>query len=184
MPVATAPSHCHAPGRPDLRTEKASQCSARFFSYYAPLEGSVLARFLPARFVSGLLELGFPMAVKLFVDKLLPRSNWTLIVAASAGLLAIYVFNTGLMAVVTYWGHMLGINIETEMRRQELRPPAEALVPLLRQPQDRPSCRPRHQGPRGDRRGRASRPRGPVHRRDDLLRRLRADVRGQCRSLR
>ena len=28
----------------------------------------------------------------------------------------IYVVNAGLMAIVTYWGHMLGINIETEMR--------------------------------------------------------------------
>ena len=39
-------------------------------------------------------------------------------VAAAAGLLAIYLINAGLMVVVTYWGHMLGINIETEMRRR------------------------------------------------------------------
>ncbi len=56
--------------------------------------------------------------MKVFVDDLLPSGNWGLIVLASAGLLAIYVLNTGLMAVVTYWGHMLGINIETEMRRK------------------------------------------------------------------
>lgn len=40
-----------------------------------------------------------------------------IILAASVGLLVIYVLNTGLMATVTYWGHMLGINIETDMRR-------------------------------------------------------------------
>lgn len=40
-----------------------------------------------------------------------------IIIAASIGLLMIYVLNTGLMATVTYWGHMLGINIETDMRR-------------------------------------------------------------------
>src|SRR5699024_3892644 len=33
-------------------------------------------------------------------------------------LLTIYLFNTGLMVVVNYWGHMLGINIETELRRR------------------------------------------------------------------
>ena len=33
------------------------------------------------------------------------------------GLLAIYALNAGLQFVVTYWGHMLGINIETDMRR-------------------------------------------------------------------
>lgn len=68
--------------------------------------------------LAGLLELGFPMAVRTFVDQLLPQQDWTLIIIASAGLLVIYLLNTVLMAVVTYWGHMLGINIETEMRRK------------------------------------------------------------------
>ncbi|WP_430252949.1 ABC transporter ATP-binding protein [Neorhizobium sp. DAR64872/K0K18] len=88
----------------------------RFFSYYQPYKGLFLLDFGCA-IVSGLLELGFPMAVKLFVDRLLLSQEWLLIILASAGLLVIYVLNTGLMAVVTYWGHMLGINIETDMRR-------------------------------------------------------------------
>ncbi|KAB0682967.1 ABC transporter ATP-binding protein [Aureimonas leprariae] len=90
---------------------------ARFFSYYAPWRGLFLVDFGCA-VVGGVLELGFPIAVKLFIDRLLPGGDWGLIVLASLGLLAIYVLNTGLMAVVTYWGHMLGINIETEMRRR------------------------------------------------------------------
>ncbi len=68
--------------------------------------------------VSGLLELVFPLAVKAFVDKLLPSQNWGLILGASAGLLCIYLLNTGLQYVVNYWGHVLGISIETEMRRK------------------------------------------------------------------
>ncbi len=67
---------------------------------------------------SGLLELGFPVAVQTFIDRLLPGHDWSLIILAAAGLLAIYVLNTGLLAIVTYWGHLLGINIETEMRRR------------------------------------------------------------------
>ena len=89
----------------------------RFFTYYAPYKGLFILDFSCA-VLSGLLELGFPMAVKVFVDNLLPSHNWTLILLAAAVLLAIYMFNTVLMAVVTYWGHMLGINIETEMRRK------------------------------------------------------------------
>jgi ATP-binding cassette subfamily B protein len=89
----------------------------RFFAYYRPYRRLFVLDFSCA-VVSGLLELGFPIAVKIFVDSLLPSQNWTLIVLASVGLLAIYVANTGLMAIVTYWGHMLGINIETEMRRK------------------------------------------------------------------
>ena len=89
----------------------------RFFSYYRPHLRLFLLDFSCA-VLAGLLELGFPVAVKAFVDNLLPRQDWTLILLAAAGLLVIYLLNTGLMAVVTYWGHMLGINIETEMRRK------------------------------------------------------------------
>lgn len=89
----------------------------QFFSYYAPYKGLFLLDFSCA-ILSGLLELGFPLAVQAFVDRLLPAQDWGLILVAAAGLLAIYLVNTGLMAVVTYWGHMLGINIETEMRRR------------------------------------------------------------------
>lgn len=89
----------------------------RFFTYYAPYKGLFALDFSCA-ILSGLLELGFPMAVRRFIDVLLPSQNWTLILLASFGLLAVYLFNTGLNAVVVYWGHKLGINIETEMRRK------------------------------------------------------------------
>ncbi|KAB1111474.1 ABC transporter ATP-binding protein [Neorhizobium galegae] len=88
----------------------------RFFAYYRPYRGLFLLDFGCA-IISGVLELGFPMAVKLFVDRLLLSHEWLLILLASAALLLIYAINTGLMAIVTYWGHMLGINIETDMRR-------------------------------------------------------------------
>jgi len=89
----------------------------RFFAYYRPYKGLV-ALTISCAVLSGLLELGFPMAVKWFVDSLLPTGDWPLIVAASAALLAIFAANGGLMAVVVYWGHKLGISIETEMRRR------------------------------------------------------------------
>ena len=30
----------------------------------------------------------------------------------------VYILNAGLQYVVTYWGHMLGVNIETDMRQK------------------------------------------------------------------
>ena len=89
----------------------------QFLALYRPHRRLFLLDFGCA-ILSGLLELGFPMAVRGFVDQLLPTSNWTLIVAASAALLLVYLLNTALMAIVTYWGHQLGINIETELRRR------------------------------------------------------------------
>lgn len=88
-----------------------------FFAYYRPHKRLFLLDFGCA-VLSGLLELGFPMAMKAFVDMLLPQGDIQLIVLAALGLLVIYALNSGLMAIVTYWGHVLGINIETEMRER------------------------------------------------------------------
>ncbi|MDX7951273.1 ABC transporter ATP-binding protein [Lichenihabitans sp. Uapishka_5] len=100
---------------PDAMTSL--QLARRFLTYYRPHRTLFLVDFSCA-VVSGLLELGFPLAVSSFVDRLLPGQNWPLILLATVVLLGIYALNTGLMAIVTYWGHMLGINIETEMRRK------------------------------------------------------------------
>ncbi|WP_100406424.1 ABC transporter ATP-binding protein [Bacillus solitudinis] len=89
----------------------------RFFSYYKPYKGLFYLDFSCA-VVAGLLELGFPLVVNIFIDRLLPSENWTLITWACIGLLVLYMVNAGLQYVVTYWGHMLGINIETDMRKK------------------------------------------------------------------
>ena len=88
-----------------------------FFEYYRPHRRLFLVDFGCA-VLSGLLSLSFPLAVTLFVDRLLPAGDWNLIVLAALGLLAVYLVNAALMVVVTYWGHVLGIAIETEMRRR------------------------------------------------------------------
>ena len=88
-----------------------------FLAYYRPYRTLFLVDFGCA-VLSGLLELGFPVAVKGFIDSLLPRQDWGLIVLAAAALALVYVANAGLMVVVTYWGHVLGINIETTMRER------------------------------------------------------------------
>ena len=68
--------------------------------------------------VSGVLELAFPIAVGILIDRLLPGENWGQILLASIGVLFVYMLNTGLIVVVNYWGHVLGISIETELRRR------------------------------------------------------------------
>ncbi|TYS14057.1 ABC transporter ATP-binding protein [Rossellomorea vietnamensis] len=96
------------------------RCSSvikRFFSYYRPHKKLFYIDFFCAMLV-GLLELGFPLAVSYFIDELLPEGNWATITAVSAGLLTLYVMSSGMQFVVNYWGHKLGINIETDMRRE------------------------------------------------------------------
>lgn len=89
----------------------------RFFAYYRPHKKLFITDIVCA-VVGGALELAFPMAMKSFVDKMLPGNDWGLITLAAAGLLGVYLLNTGLQYFMNYWGHVLGIAIETEMRRK------------------------------------------------------------------
>jgi ATP-binding cassette subfamily B protein len=93
------------------------ELAKQFYVYYKPWKRLFYLDFGSA-VVSGLLELAFPLAVAYFIDELLPSERWGWIIAASIALLVVYCLNTMLMIVVTYWGHMLGINIETELRRR------------------------------------------------------------------
>ncbi len=88
-----------------------------FLFYYRPHRRLLFSVFGAAA-LSGVLELGFPMAVRAFVDRLLPQADMPPILLAIALLLLLYVGNAALLAVVTYWGHVLGVSIETELRRR------------------------------------------------------------------
>ncbi|WP_206931374.1 ABC transporter ATP-binding protein [Roseococcus thiosulfatophilus] len=87
----------------------------QFAACYRPHKRLLLLDFGCAS-LSGMLELGFPMAVRAVIDHLLPQQDMQLIVLAVLGLLAVYMVNAALMAIVTYYGHVLGIAIETRLR--------------------------------------------------------------------
>lgn len=89
----------------------------KFFSYYKPHKRLFIIDFSSAVFVA-ILELAYPVAVKWFIDDLLPIGDWSMITRISILLLVVYVFSTFLQYVVSYFGHKLGINIETDMRQQ------------------------------------------------------------------
>lgn len=88
----------------------------RFFAYYKPHKRLFIVDFTSAVIVA-ILELAFPVAVQWFIDDLLPGNNWDMIVTVSILLLLVYMLSTVLQYVVTYFGHKLGVNIETDMRQ-------------------------------------------------------------------
>ena len=87
----------------------------KFFSYYKPHKRLFIIDFSSAVIVA-ILELAFPIAVQWLIDDLLPDNNWNLIVSVAIILFAVYLLSTFLHYVVSYLGHKLGINIETDMR--------------------------------------------------------------------
>ncbi|WHX25613.1 ABC transporter ATP-binding protein [Virgibacillus halodenitrificans] len=88
----------------------------RFFSYYQPHKRLFIIDFTAAVIVA-ILELAFPVAVQSFIDKLLPEKNWDVIITVSILLLLVYLLSSFLQYIVTYLGHKLGLNIETDMRQ-------------------------------------------------------------------
>lgn len=88
-----------------------------FFSYYQPYKSLFILDFSCA-IIAAVLELAFPLAVNRVVDDLLPSSNWNWILWGCISLFGIYIISAVLHYVVTYWGHKLGINIETDMRKE------------------------------------------------------------------
>lgn len=89
----------------------------RFFSYYKPHKTLFIIDFSCAVIV-GILELAFPIAVIWYTDTLIPTGDWSTILWVGAGLLSLYGISALLQYVVNYWGHKLGINIETDMRQE------------------------------------------------------------------
>lgn len=89
----------------------------KFFSYYRPHRRLFIIDFTSAIIVA-ILELAFPLAVQWFIDTLLPTKDWDTIVTVSVLLLLVYLISTFLQYIVSYLGHKLGINIETDMREQ------------------------------------------------------------------
>lgn len=89
----------------------------RFFSYYRPYKSLFLLDFCCA-ILAGVLELAFPVAVNQVIDKVMPQNNFRYVLLASLGLLFFYIINTLLQYIVVYFGHILGVNIETDMRNE------------------------------------------------------------------
>lgn len=89
----------------------------QFFAYYKPYKWLFIADFSCA-IIAALLELAFPLALNHVIDDLLPTGDWQTILFASLVLLGIYVLSGFLHFVVTYHGHKLGINIESDMRKK------------------------------------------------------------------
>lgn len=89
----------------------------RFFEYYRPYKWLFIIDFTCA-IIAALLELVFPLAINKVIDELLPNGNWKIILYACIILLSIYLVSAFLNFVVTYWGHKLGISIESDMRKK------------------------------------------------------------------
>ena len=87
-----------------------------FLSYYRPHLKLFILDMACALGIA-LVDLAFPAASRTALNELLPRSLYGAFFAVMALLLLAYALRSVMYFIVTYWGHMMGVRIEADIRR-------------------------------------------------------------------
>ena len=87
-----------------------------FASYYKPHLALFLLDMLCALGIS-LVDLAFPLVSRYAMQRMLPQRLFGLFFAVMAALLLAYLLKGIFYFIVTYWGHLLGVRIEADIRR-------------------------------------------------------------------
>ena len=72
-------------------------------------------------FLVGLSDEFMPLIVRNMINEYVPSRNWDMMVRWSIALLVIYLIKFGLNLVITYWGHVFGVRVQADMRRDIFR---------------------------------------------------------------
>ena len=89
----------------------------KFLSFYKPYIG-LFALDMGCTVSIAAVELVFPMATRYAINELLPQSAYTAFFWLMAVLLIGYIVRACLQYVVSYWGHTMGVYMETDMKRE------------------------------------------------------------------
>ncbi len=88
----------------------------RFLAYYKPHKRlfclDMLASLLVA--ISGII---YPVITRRMLNDLIPNREYRMIILAGLGLLGIYLVRMGLNYFIQYQGHMMGVKMQAQMRR-------------------------------------------------------------------
>ncbi len=87
----------------------------RFFAYYKPHKKIFFLDMLAAFLVSTVGVL-YPILTHTMLDDLIPNRRYQLIVLFGVGLLLVYVVRALLNYFIQYYGHMMGVRMQAEMR--------------------------------------------------------------------
>lgn len=72
---------------------------------------------LACAFLVGLADEFMPLIVRRMINQYVPDHNWQMMVRWSIALLAIYLIKLGLNLIINYWGHIFGVRLQADMRR-------------------------------------------------------------------
>lgn len=88
----------------------------RFAPYYKPHIKLFLLD-ITCAFLIAVCNLVYPFITKEIINIYVPQRELNMILIWGGVLLAIYIIKALLNYVLTYWGHMVGVKIQADMRR-------------------------------------------------------------------
>lgn len=89
----------------------------RFVKYYKPHKGLLFLDLVCALLLSA-IDLAFPMISKTALNDFLPKSDFRSFFVIVLVLLVLFVLRTFFQFVIDYWGHILGVRIEYDLRKE------------------------------------------------------------------
>ncbi|MBR0124870.1 MAG: ABC transporter ATP-binding protein [Treponema sp.] len=87
-----------------------------FFSYYRPHLNLFVADMICAFFIA-VIDVSFPFVTRHLLNTLIPKAAMRFFFCMIAFMLAVYCIRWVCVWFVNYWGHVFGVKVETDMRR-------------------------------------------------------------------
>ncbi len=88
----------------------------RFLAYYRPYKWSMIGDMLAAFFIS-MCDLVYPMLTRNIINDVVPNRKLRLLWVYAASLLAIYLLKLIFNFCMQYYGHIIGVKMQADMRR-------------------------------------------------------------------
>ena len=88
----------------------------RFFAYYAPHKKMLILDMLASLLISG-IGMIYPIITNKMLKDLIPNKNVRMIVISGVALLLLYLVRMFLQFFVQYYGHIIGVGMQAQMRR-------------------------------------------------------------------
>ena len=88
----------------------------RFISYYKPHKGMLTLDMLASISIS-LIGMVYPIVTRTMLNDYIPNKEYRAIIIAGLAVLGLYIVRWGLNYFVQYYGHMIGVRMQSRMRR-------------------------------------------------------------------
>lgn len=92
----------------------------QFLSYYKPHKKLFFADLFCA-FLVAVCDLFYPMIARNMIDDYVPNRNLRLLIIWAVVLVLIYLLKAGLNYFIQYWGHIVGVRMQAQMRNDMFR---------------------------------------------------------------